>query len=125
MFYIRGGDKDQIKVAQLLFNFCNNGLFQADNIPSIDLTIQKVDGALAWTDYEGDKKFYIEIEESLDKKQFIITLCHEMIHVCQFLAGVEVSELSAYHYEEKLAEQFYQEELGVGTNGSLVNLNED
>ena len=48
-----------------------------------------------------------------------------MIHVCQFLAGVEVSELSAYHYEEKLAEQFYQEELGVGTNGSLVNLNED
>tara|TARA_B110000305_G_scaffold55987_2_gene61808 strand:- start:1210 stop:1587 length:378 start_codon:yes stop_codon:yes gene_type:complete len=125
MLYIRGGDKDQIKVAQLLFNFCNNGLFQVDNIPSIDLTIQKVDGALAWTDYEGDKKFYIEIEESLDKKQFIITLCHEMIHVCQFLAGVEVSELSAYHYEEKLAEQFYQEELGIGTNGSLVNLNED
>ena len=125
MLYIRGGDKNQIKIAQLLFNFCNNGLFQVDNIPSIDLTIQKVDGALAWTDYEGDKKFYIEIEESLDKKQFIITLCHEMIHVCQFLAGVEVSELSAYHYEEKLAEQFYQEELGVGTNGSLVNLNED
>ena len=125
MLYIRGGDKDQIKVAQLLFNFCNNGLFQVDNIPSIDLTIQKVDGALAWTDYEGDKKFYIEIEESLDKKKFIITLCHEMIHVCQFLAGVEVSELSAYHYEEKLAEQFYQEELGIGTNGSLVNLNED
>ena len=125
MLYIRGGDKDQIKVAQLLFNFCNNGLFQVDNIPSIDLTIQKVDGALAWTDYEGDKKFYIEIEESLDKKKFIITLCHEMIHVCQFLAGVEVSELSAYHYEEKLAEQFYQEELGIGTNGSFVNLNED
>ena len=125
MLYIRGGDKNQIKIAQLLFNFCNNGLFQVDNIPSIDLTIQKVDGALAWTDYEGDKKFYIEIEESLDKKKFIITLCHEMIHVCQFLAGVEVSELSAYHYEEKLAEQFYQEELGVGTNGSLVNLNED
>ena len=125
MLYIRGGDKNQIKIAQLLFNFCNNGLFQVDNIPSIDLTIQKVDGALAWTDYEGDKKFYIEIEESLDKKQFIITLCHEMIHVCQFLAGVEVSELSAYHYEEKLAEQFYQEELGIGTNGSLINLNED
>ena len=69
MLYIRGGDKNQIKIAQLLFNFCNNGLFQVDNIPSIDLTIQKVDGALAWTDYEGDKKFYIEIEESLDKKK--------------------------------------------------------
>ena len=125
MLYIRGGTKEQIELSQQLFNFCSNGLFQANNMPNIDLIIQKVDGALAWTDYEGDRKFFIEIEESLDKKKFIITLCHEMIHVCQFLAGVEVSELSAYHYEEKLAEQFYQEELSSGIGGSLIDLNED
>tara|TARA_B110000495_G_C22372869_1_gene242177 strand:- start:69 stop:446 length:378 start_codon:yes stop_codon:yes gene_type:complete len=125
MLYIRGGTKEQIELSQQLFNFCSNGLFQANNIPNIDLTIQKVDGALAWTDYEGNGKFFIEIEESLDKKKFIITLCHEMIHVCQFLAGVEVSELSAYNYEEKLAEQFYQEELGGSITGSLSDLNED
>ena len=125
MLYIRGGNKEQIVLSQQLFSFCSNGLFQANNIPNIDLTIQKVDDALAWTDYEGDGKFFIEIEESLDKKKFIITLCHEMIHVCQFLAGVEVSELSAYHYEEELAEQFYQEELGGSINGSLSDLKED
>jgi hypothetical protein len=125
MLYIRGGNKEQIVFSQQLFSFCSNGLFQANNIPNIDLTIQKVDDALAWTDYEGDGKFFIEIEESLDRKKFIITLCHEMIHVCQFLAGVEVSELSAYHYEEVLAEQFYQEELGGSINGSLSDLNED
>ena len=125
MLYIRGGTKEQIELSQQLFNFCSNGLFQAINMPNIDLFIQKVDGALAWTDYEGDRKFFIEIEESLDKKKFIITLCHEMIHVCQFLAGVEVSELSAYHYEEKLAEQFYQEELSSGIGNSLIDLNED
>ena len=125
MLYIRGGNKEQIVLSQQLFSFCSNGLFQANNIPIIDLTIQKVDDALAWTDYEGDGKFFIEIEESLDRKKFIITLCHEMIHVCQFLAGVEVSELSAYHYEEELAEQFYQEELGGSINGSLSDLNED
>lgn len=125
MLYIRGGNKEQIELSQQLFNFCSNGLFQANNIPNIDLTIQKVDDALAWTDYEGDGKFFIEIEESLDRKKFIITLCHEMIHVCQFLAGVEVSELSAYHYEEELAEQFYQEELGGSINGSLLDLDED
>jgi len=125
MLYIRGGNKEQIELSQQLFSFCSNGLFQANNIPNIDLIIQKVDDALAWTDYEGDGKFFIEIEESLDKKKFIITLCHEMIHVCQFLAGVEVSELSAYHYEEELAEQFYQEELGGSINGSLSDLNED
>ena len=125
MLYIRGGNKQQIVLSQQLFSFCSNGLFQANNIPNIDLTIQKVDDALAWTDYEGDGKFFIEIEESLDRKKFIITLCHEMIHVCQFLAGVEVSELSAYHYEEELAEQFYQEELGGSINESLSDLNED
>ncbi|MDA9872518.1 hypothetical protein N9522_02645 [Candidatus Thioglobus sp.] len=125
MLYIRGGNKEQIVLSQQLFSFCSNGLFQANNIPIIDLTIQKVDDALAWTDYEGDGKFFIEIEESLDRKKFIITLCHEMIHVCQFLAGVEVSELSAYHYEEELAEQFYQEELGGSINGSLSDLKED
>ena len=125
MLYIRGGNKEQIVLSQQLFSFCSNGLFQANNIPNIDLTIQKVDDALAWTDYEGDGKFFIEIEESLDRKKFIITLCHEMIHVCQFLAGVEVSELSAYHYEEELAEQFYQEELGGSIYGSLSDLNED
>lgn len=125
MLYIRGGNKEQIELSKRLFSFCSNGLFQANNIPNIDLTIQKVDDALAWTDYEGDGKFFIEIEESLDKKKFIITLCHEMIHVCQFLAGVEVSELSAYHYEEKLAEQFYLEELSGSIIGSLSDLNED
>ena len=125
MLYIRGGNKEQIVLSQQLFSFCSNGLFQANNIPNIDLSIQKVDDALAWTDYEGDGKFFIEIEESLDRKKFIITLCHEMIHVCQFLAGVEVSELSAYHYEEELAEQFYQEELGGSINGSLSDLKED
>jgi hypothetical protein len=125
MLYIRGGNKEQVVLSQQLFSFCSNGLFQANNIPNIDLTIQKVDDALAWTDYEGDGKFFIEIEESLDRKKFIITLCHEMIHVCQFLAGVEVSELSAYHYEEELAEQFYQEELGGSINGGLSDLNED
>jgi hypothetical protein len=125
MLYIRGGNKEQIVLSQQLFSFCSNGLFKENNIPNIDLTIQKVDDALAWTDYEGDGKFFVEIEESLDSKKFIITLCHEMIHVCQFLAGVEVSELSAYHYEEELAEQFYQEELGGSINGSLLDLDED
>ena len=123
MLYIHGGNKEQIELSRHLFNFCCNGLFPKNNLPAIDLTIHKVDGALAWTDYEGDGKFFLEIEESLNKRQFIITMCHEMIHVCQFLAEVEVCELSAYHFEEKLAEQFYHEELE--RHGSLLDLNED
>ena len=123
MLYIHGGNKKQIELSHQLYNFCCNGLFKEDNIPNIDLTIHKVEDALAWTDYEGDGKFFIEIEETLDQKKFIITMCHEIIHVCQFLSGVEVSELSAYHYEEKIAEQFYIEELRL--NHSPLDLNED
>jgi len=123
MLYIHGGNKKQIELSHQLYNFCCNGLFKEDNIPNIDLTIHKVEDALAWTDYEGDGKFFIEIEETLDQKKFIITMCHEMIHVCQFLSDVEVSELSAYHYEEKIAEQFYLEELRL--NHSPLDLNED
>ena len=123
MLYINGGNNEQRKISHQLFNFCSNGFFPGSDIPSIDLTIQKVEDALAWTDYEGDGKFFIEIEETLDQKKFIITMCHEMIHVCQFLSGVEVSELSAYHYEEKIAEQFYLEELRL--NHSPLDLNED
>ena len=123
MLYIHGGKKEQIELSRHLFNFCCNGLFPKNNLPTIDLTIHKVDGALAWTDYEGDGRFFLEIEESLNKRQFIITVCHEMIHVCQFLDEVEVSELSAYHFEEKLAEQFYHEDLE--RHGSLLDLNED
>ena len=54
MLYIHGGNKEQIELSRHLFNFCCNGLFPKNNLPTIDLTIHKVDGALAWTDYEGD-----------------------------------------------------------------------
>ena len=125
MLYIHGGNKEQIRLSHQLFNFCSNGFFPKNDIPNIDLTIQKVDDALAWTDYEGNGKFYIEIEESLDQKKFIITLSHEMIHVCQFLFGFEVSESSAYHYESKLAEQFFHEVLDARIDISIYDLNED
>jgi hypothetical protein len=48
-----------------------------------------------------------------------------MIHVRQFLAGVEVSELSAYYYEEKLANQFYNEELTNNFEENILDINED
>ena len=51
MLYIHGGNEDQVRLSQQLFNFCSNGLFSKTDNPTIDLTIQKVDEALAWTDY--------------------------------------------------------------------------
>ena len=106
MLYVQGGSKNQKSLSQQLFNFCCEDLFPDTKKPVIDLNIHSVEGAMAWTDYEGDSKFFIEIESSLTERQFIITFCHEMIHVHQFLAGVEVSELEAYEYESDLADRF-------------------
>ncbi len=106
MLYIQGGNNNQKSLSQQLFNFCCEDLFPNRTKPIIDLSIHSVEGAMAWTDYEGDSKFFIEIESSLTERQFIITFCHEMIHVCQFLAGVEVSEVVAYEKEVDLADRF-------------------
>ena len=108
MLYIQGGSKNQKQLSQQLFSFCCEDLFPSRTQPIIDLSIHNVEDAMAWTDYEGDAKFFIEIESSLTRRQFIITFCHEMIHVCQFLAEVEVSEVAAYQYEEELADRFEQ-----------------
>ena len=71
MLYIHGGNKEQVKLSRQLFHFCNESLFSKKGKPTIDLSIKKVEDALAWTDYEGDGKFFIEIEETLDKKRSV------------------------------------------------------
>ena len=108
MLYVQGGNPNQRKLSQQLFNFCCEDLLLNTKKTIIDLNIHSVEGAMAWTDYEGDGKFFIEIEVSLTEGQFIITFCHEMIHVCQFLAGVEVSEVAAYQREQDLSDRFKQ-----------------
>ncbi len=124
MLYIHGGNSEQKKLARQLFHFCSEGLFPDRENLTIDLSIQKVSEALAWTDYEGNGQFNIEIENSLERRAFIVTLCHEMIHVCQFLKGEDVSESVAYEFELKLAHQFYEEELANRFEESLLDIND-
>jgi len=65
-----------------------------------------VDHAEAWTDHEGEGKFYIDIEKDLTTNQFITAFCHEMVHVIQHLRDKLISEEEAYQLEVGLAEQF-------------------
>ncbi len=124
MLYIHGGNAEQHKLAQQLFHFCSESLFPDRGDLTIDLYIQKVSEALAWTDHEGHGKFNIEIEDSLETRAFIVTLCHEMIHVSQFLKGKDISESVAYKFESKLAHQFYEEELANRFEESLLHIND-
>ncbi len=105
MIYIEGGTVSQKQLAKDLYSFC----IEALNIKSavdIDLRIQDVKDAQAWIDYEGEGKFYIDIEQDLTNHQFITTICHEMVHVAQYLRDEAISEKEAYQLEVDLAERF-------------------
>jgi len=62
MLYIHGGNKEQVKLSRQLFHFCNQSLFSKKEKPTIDLSIKKVEDALAWTDYEGDVSFSLKLK---------------------------------------------------------------
>ncbi len=105
MIYIEGGSQSQQQLSQRLYTFCSQAL-KIKKFIDIDLKIKSVEGAQAWIDYEGEGKFYIDIEKSLNTNQFITTFCHEMIHVIQHLRDKPINEKEAYQLESGLVEQF-------------------
>ncbi len=105
MIYIEKGTKSQRQLAKDLYYFCSHALSIKKPV-DIDLRIQDVDHAEAWTDHEGEGKFYIDIEKDLTTDQFITAFCHEMIHVIQHLRDKPISEEEAYQLEVGLAKQF-------------------
>ncbi len=105
MIYIDGGTTAQKELAKELYYFCSQELNIKKSI-DIDLKIRDVQHAQAWTDHEGEGKFYIDIEKDLTIEQFITAFCHEMIHVIQHLRDKPISEKEAYQLETGLAEQF-------------------
>jgi hypothetical protein len=107
MIYIEGGSKAQQDLSRNLYNFCSNELSIKKKV-DIDLRIVSLEKSQAWTDHEGDGKFYIDIERSLNTEQFITAFCHEMIHVIQYLRDREVSEKEAYQLEKILYDRYKQ-----------------
>jgi hypothetical protein len=54
-----------------------------------------------------DKHEYeIEIEETLDDDEMLVTLCHEMVHVKQYSSGDRANEREAVALENELAEKY-------------------
>jgi hypothetical protein len=105
LIYIEGGSKAQQELSKELYYFCSQELSIKKKV-EIDLRIEDVKHAEAWTDHEGEGKFYIDIEKDLTTDQFITAFCHEMIHVIQHLRDKPISEKEAYQLEVGLAEQF-------------------
>lgn len=66
------------------------------------------DNAFGFTEVNGDEQF-IQIHNDLSEKDFITTLCHELVHVMQNENGItddKVREEEAYTFEGILYNQF-------------------
>lgn len=103
MIYVEGGTSIQQRLAKDLYVFCSQALNIKKQI-DVDLKIKVVEHAQAWTDHEGEGKFYIDIDKNLSIDKFITAFCHEMIHVIQHLRDKPISEKEAYQLEASLAE---------------------
>lgn len=112
MLTIEGGTVAQQTLSRSLYGFCLKALQITPSI-EIDLSIRDIQGAHAWTDHEKPKCFYMVIDSMLERDQFIVAFCHEMVHVAQYLnPDRPVSEDEAYALESQLAKDYQQLEHG-------------
>ena len=68
------------------------------------------DNAFGFTEVNGDEQF-IQIHNDLSEKDFITTLCHELVHVMQNENGItddKIREEEAYMFEDILYNQYLQ-----------------
>ena len=85
------------------------------NLTTVDIEVIPTDltedNVFGWTLINNDQN-EIEIHDNLSKKDFIITLIHELVHVDQNVRGLfddEQRENEAYKLEKKLYDQFISE----------------
>jgi hypothetical protein len=54
----------------------------------------------------GDNEYEIEIEETLNDDDMLVTLCHEMVHIRQYSEGNPSNDREAEELETVLAEKY-------------------
>lgn len=75
------------------------------------------DDALGWTLQLSDDEYEIEINQTLDQKEYITTLLHELVHVWQHTQGYQCED-EAYQMESDLCEKYMQKNLLLLKNGT-------
>lgn len=91
-----GGVKHKREIAEKVVCWCMNKLLP--RYRTLDVTVNltncfKTHGTYGYCLSITDREFEIEIDKSLSLREFIETICHEMVHVKQYAKG-EMKELS-------------------------------
>lgn len=92
-----GGRKHKRELAETVVAWCINKLLS--RYRTLDVTVKLTNcfnthGAYGYCLSITDREFEIEVDKTLSLREFIETLCHEMVHVKQYAKG-EMKELSS------------------------------
>lgn len=103
MVVVKGGTRRQRNVAENVACFCWLELMPRIRKCVVNIEIQKLEGYEGWCLDTDEREYKIAINRKLDWSNFIKTICHEMVHVKQFVRKELYSECNFYDsYEEYL-----------------------
>ena len=101
MIFVNGGSRKQRDVAYDVASFCYNELIPRIRKCEIEINIKKMKG------YEGtcidtdDREYEIEVNKNQSLEDLCVTLCHEMVHVKQYVRKELFSEVNFYKTREE------------------------
>ena len=99
MIYVKGGTYKQRNIAYNIASFCYNELIPRIRKCYIEINIKNM------KDYEGtcidsDERVYtIEVNKKQSFDNFCVTICHEMVHVKQYIRNELYSEDIPHSYK--------------------------
>ena len=107
---LTSGQKQRPRLAQQVYRFM---LDQEPLLGAATVTVHHrrltSDGVVGWQQQESDHDFLVEVERTLPRAEYILTLIHELIHCRQTLEGNhddDAREEEAYNLETVYAARF-------------------
>ncbi|RPG31857.1 MAG: hypothetical protein CBB72_011865 [Muricauda sp. TMED12] len=111
---IRNGNKTKNELVLQVVEFCKTKMFpRAENVElSIHLVknLQEKEGVLGDCFDEGWREYVVRIDKYLDPKTMVETLCHELVHVKQYVKG------QLHEYETKPGHRWQKTYIPADTN---------
>ena len=107
---LTSGQNQRPRLAQQIYRFM---LDQEPLLGAATVTVHHrrltSDGVVGWQQQEDDHQFLVEVERTLPRDEYVLTLIHELIHCRQTLEGNhddEAREEEAYNLETVYASRF-------------------
>jgi len=98
---VKGGNFFQRDVAYNVASFCFNELIPRIRRCDIEINIKRMKG------YEGtcidtdDREYEIEVNKNQSLEDFCVTICHEMVHIKQYVRKELFSDVIFYKTREE------------------------